>query len=281
MTGQLSFKSILLDAKWKISLTLALVVVESIIGIFFPLVIGLAINDLLEDSYVGITHLALLGVASLIIGSLRRFYDTRAYAGVYLKSVTQMVSHEQKQQREVSSISARANLMTEFVEFLENAMPDIVDSLIAVVGVLILIATLNVNVFWACIGLLTLMITMYLLTGKRNYALNKSFNDEFEKQVTVVTSKSKLTRQKHFRALMRWNIALSDLETFNYFVIWAGVIALFVYTPIQVIDDGVLNYGLVLSILMYVFDYIERLVVMPLHIQQTIRLHEISRRLST
>jgi len=47
-----------------------------------------------------------------------------------------------------------------------------------------------------------------------------------------------------------------------------------------VIEEGILTYGLVLSILMYVFDYIEKLTLMPLHIQQAIRLKEISQRFS-
>jgi len=77
---------------------------------------------------------------------------------------------------------------------------------------------------------------------------------------------------------MKWNIKLSDLETMNYFVIWAGVIAVFIYTPITVISAGVLSYGLVFSIIMYVFDYIGSIVSFPLFIQQAIRLKEISAR---
>ncbi len=79
---------------------------------------------------------------------------------------------------------------------------------------------------------------------------------------------------------MKWNIRLSDLETFNYLIIWLGVIALFVYTPITVIDSGVINYGLILSVLLYVFEYIEIAVTFPLYIQQLIRLKEISNRLA-
>lgn len=281
MSNSYSFRAIFSRFKWKISLTWLLVVVESIIGILYPLAIGFAINGLLEKSYEGIYGLAMLGAMSLVIGSLRRLYDTRVYSDIYLKTVTQMVDKEHERKRDTSTISARANLMTEFVEFLENAMPEIVESLIAVIGVLIIIATLNIKVFFACLALLALITVTYWLTGQRNYRLNKNYNDELEQQVTAIASKSRKTSHKHFNALMRWNIALSDLETFNYFIVWTGVIALFLYTPVQVVGDGVLSYGLVFSVLMYVFDYIERLVTMPLHIQQTIRLHEISKRLST
>ena len=279
MAMAFSLTSIFLRYKWRIAITLALVVIEAILGILYPLMIGFAINELLAQSYQGIYGLALLGAASLTIGTLRRFYDTRVYSGIYLKTVSKMVSREQARNKPVSTISARANLMTEFVEFLENAMPDIVESVIATLGVLIIIATLNLYVFAACLALLLLMAIIYWLSGSKNYRLNKAYNDEFEQQVSTIASGSKQKNYRHFKALMRWNIALSDLETLNYFLVWAGVIALFIYTPIQVISDGVLNYGLVFAALMYVFDFIERLVTMPLHIQQAIRLHEISRRL--
>ena len=78
---------------------------------------------------------------------------------------------------------------------------------------------------------------------------------------------------------MRWNIKLSDLETMNYFVIWVGVIAVFIYTPIAVIGAGILSYDLILSIIIYVFDYVGCIVSFPLCIQQAIRLKEISVRL--
>ena len=69
--------------KKRISLTLFLVLGEAILDILFPLFIGFAINGLLEKDYLGVTALAVLGILSLLVGSGRRFYDTRAYAGIY------------------------------------------------------------------------------------------------------------------------------------------------------------------------------------------------------
>ncbi len=275
-----TLKAIFLRFRWQILLTLLLVIIEAILGIFYPLLIGIAINDLLKKSYQGLYWLTALGGASLIIGTARRFYDTRVYANIYRKTITKMVDSEHKKLRTVSTISARSSLMTEFVEFLENSMPDIVQSIVAIVGISLIIVALNIKVFFACFSLLLLIVGIYVLTGKRNFNLNKGYNDELEHQVQAIESKNNKTSKQHFNALMRWNIALSDLETTNYFVIWCGVIALFIYTPMIVIEDGVLTYGLVFSILMYVFDYIEKLTLMPLHIQQAIRLKEISQRFS-
>ena len=251
-----TLKAIFFRFKWQISLTLSLVVMEAILGIFYPLLIGVAINDLLKNSHQGLYWLTALGASSLVIGTLRRFYDTRAYANIYRKTATGMIKTEHDKLRPISTISARSHLMTEFVEFLENAMPDIVQSIIAIIGILIIVAMLNIKVLLACLALLLLILVIYLLTGNKNFNLNKGYNDEIERQVSTIESKSNTKSKQHFNALMRWNIALSDLETANYFIIWCGVIALFIYTPMTVIEDGVLTYGLVFSILMCIFSCI-------------------------
>ncbi len=148
-----------------------------------------------------------------------------------------------------------------------------------VVGVLIIILGLNLTVFWTCIGLFVLMVAIYLLSGKLNYRFNEGYNNEIENQVTALTSQDLGIIHKHFKAITLWNIRLSDLETWNYAAIWLGIIAVLAYTPIVVIGSGAINYGLVFSILMYVFQYTESLLMLPFFIQQTIRLQEISVRL--
>ena len=208
----ISIKSLLLRFRWRILFTFVLVTLEALTGILFPLLIGIAINGLLEDSFDGILYLSIAGAAALIVGSARRFYDTRIYSGIYCKITPEMIENETNKDASVSRISARTGLLTEFVEFLENSMPEMITALISVVGILAIIATLNINVFFACLSLLGLIVL--------------------------------------------------------------------IYTPITVIGAGVLNYGLVFSIVMYVFDYTGSIVSFPLFIQQTIRLKEISARLA-
>ena len=78
----ISIKSLLLRFRWRIMFTFVLVTLEALTGIFFPLLIGIAIDGLLEDSIDGVLYLSIAGVAALIVGSARRFYDTRFYSGI-------------------------------------------------------------------------------------------------------------------------------------------------------------------------------------------------------
>ncbi len=52
------------------------------------------------------------------------------------------------------------------------------------------------------------------------------------------------------------------------------------YSVIALVDSGVSSHGKVLSTLMYVFNYTENAILLPLFYQQFVRLHEISHRLT-
>lgn len=277
----LSMRQLLKRFKGRITVTFSLAFLESVLDVFYPLLIGIAVNDLLEQNHQGLFYLAGLGLFSLLIGSARRFYDTRAYSDIYCHIAPETVQRERHKNTPVSSTSARVGLLNEIVEFLENSMPEILSATVSLVGVLIIMMQLNLNVFFACLLLMALIITTYTVTGKYNFRLNAGYNDELERQVDTIQHGSHNAVQKHCKRLMRWNIRLSDLETIHYFLIWLGAIALFIYTPLAAVQEEGINYGLVIALVMYVFDYIDKVVTFPIFIQQAIRLKEITQRLNT
>ena len=139
----MTLRQLIARFRWRVGATVTLVLVEAGIELLFPLFIGIAINDLLEDSSRGVVMLAGLGVAALAVGSARRFFDTRAYTGIYEAIATELVSREQRRGTETSKIAARTTLAGEFVEFLEDSMPEIVTASIGTVGMLVIIAGLE------------------------------------------------------------------------------------------------------------------------------------------
>ena len=159
---------------WRVGSTIGLVLVESIIELLLPLFIGLAINDLLEDRYGGLIALAGLGIAALVVGSVRRFVDTRAYAGMYEVIASEMVEREQARGTETTRIAARTTLLGEFVEFLEDSMPQIISAAIGTVGILIIIAGLNTNVLFACLALFVLVGKVPEGLGRRGHGSARS-----------------------------------------------------------------------------------------------------------
>ncbi|AEF05739.1 ABC transporter six-transmembrane domain-containing protein [Alteromonas naphthalenivorans] len=277
-----SLKAIFKRYPFRITLTLLLVVSESLLDLLFPLVIGWAVNDLVNSEFKGLVMLGVLGITSLFIGSARRFYDTRLYSGIYSETASRVVSSGRKQGLSVSKISARSSLLTELVEFFEHSISGIFLSLIGVVGALAVIATLNFEIFFACLGLLLLMTTMYFLTGGKQYQYHSHYNQILEQRVDFLSGRTNAAVRSHFLNLMRWNVKLSDIETLNFGIIWLGTIALLIATPLLAIDGAksVPKVGTILALFIYVLDYSEKVVTLPFFIQQLIRLKEISNRMN-
>jgi len=257
-----------------------LVILELVTGLLFPLFMGIAINDLIDGHYHGIVMLIILTIASLTIGILRRFYDSRVYGKIYRKMASDLVQEEQEAGSNVSTISARVNLLTEIVEFFENNFPEIVNNFLGLIGVVIIIMTLSFNISILCFGVTLFIIIVYGLSSKKHYVLNKRYNNLLETQVTKLQTKEPKVIDQYFKNIMDTNIKLSDLETLNYGAILTVALSVFIYSIYVATSGDNITYGAVFALLMYVYEFIERVTTLPLYYQNYIRLKEISSRLS-
>ncbi len=273
----MKFIDIIKAYSWSFVFIASLVLLEAGLALLFPLFIGRAIDDAIGDSYQGGTFLLILGLAALLIGALRRFYDSRFYAKIYQRYGSQIIS---KMDNENSSLkTARLSMIREVVSFLEFTFPEITSSLIGLVGVVLIIVSLNLKVFLACLVVSLLIAILYWISSQRTILYNKSYNDELEKQVDIIDQKDQKGLDLHLARLMKWNIKLSDLETLNFSVSWLFLMLFLVLTIILAVDQTTVEYGAIFALVMYAFQYMESVISLPLFYQQWLRLQEIRERL--
>lgn len=261
----------------QIAISFLLILVEAIAMLFMPLFIGYAINDLLDTNFRGIWQLASLGICIVVLGMLRRFFDSRIYANIYVKLSGKMIEANSKST--TSKLTARISMLRELVDFLENYLPELFINLIGLLGTLTVLYTLNFNIFLGCLTTFTLMFLIFLFSGKYTKSINYHYNNILEKQVSVVESRNDKLVANHIKKLMKWNIKLSDLEALIFGIIWLGMILLIVYAIIEAVSLGTLEIGIIMSIIMYVFQFAEDSGMLPLYYQEFLRLKEISERL--
>lgn len=265
--------------RWRIIATLTLVFAEAGAMLFLPLAIGGAIDGLLANSYQGLWWLVAVGLGVTISGSLRRVYDTRVYSGIYVDISTETA--ESDITSNTSTVNARMTMLRELVEFLENDLPELLNSVIGLVGTVIILLTLDLQIFFACLAELILIIGVFLATSKRTTKLNYNYNNAMESQVTVLENRKSQPIKGFMQKLMYWNIKLSDLETIIFGIIWLGMVALIVYSVIQAVGDGSMKTGAIMATVMYVMQFAEGSGMLPLYFQKYLRLQEISSRLRT
>jgi ABC-type multidrug transport system fused ATPase/permease subunit len=117
------------------------------------------------------------------------------------------------------------------------------------------------------------------MSSKKTIQFNKSSNDEFEKQVDVISKNDEQELKIHLKKMMKWNIKLSDLEALNFSISWIVLITFLVASIVISVNDGIVKYGALFSLIMYVFQYMENVINLPLFYQNWLRLREIKERL--
>ena len=261
----------------RFALTMSLVVLEAVGWILFPLFIGRAIDSVLADSTRGLYEFGALGIATMLIAIVRRLVDSRAYARIYVSLGEEMLGSDEES--DTSTRTARLGMLREVVEFFENSLPALVNSLIGLAGTVLILWLLNVPVFLGCLVVAVATVTLYALTGRLTTRYNEGFNDQYERQVDAVHSGDPRRLREHLRAMMRWNIRLSDLEAANFGINWVFMTGLLVFA-VAAAAEQTLEYGAVFAIVMYVFQFVESMLGIPLYYQQWLRLREISGRLA-
>lgn len=276
--GIMEIRAVIQKYRWRLLLTLALVLSETILGVFFPLFIGKSIEGVLQNSYSQLLILGFLGLMMIVIGGSRRWYDSRLYAKIYTRLSINTVKQMPETNNSVKT--ARIHMLSEMVEFAESQLPDIIAHTAGLIGVLIILATLNIKIFVAALIAGFLILILYALSGNRTLKSNTAFNNEWEKQVDVLNSNQEPALKKHLQNLMHHSIKLSDIETVNYSVSWLIMSVLLLLSIAVSVYSGTPQYGILFALIMYVYQYIESMVSLPLYYQQWLRLKEIYGRIN-
>jgi ABC-type multidrug transport system fused ATPase/permease subunit len=261
----------------RLSLTLLLILLEALLVILFPLYIGKAIDGVMNNELVFLWQLCTLGLLLTVTGAGRRLLDSRFYAGIYTKVSRAAIKKMKLQDDSVKT--ARLNMLAEVVEFAENQLPAIIQHSIGLIVVALIILFLNLKIFMAAILCGSLVLCIYFLSSKRTLRLNSEFNNELENQVNTIQQKQESALHRHLLKLMRWNIRLSDLETLNFSGSWLIMLVLLVISIHIAATGENIQYGALMALIMYVYQFIESMVSLPLFYQQWLRLSEISERI--
>ncbi|MGI9271581.1 MAG: ABC transporter six-transmembrane domain-containing protein [Woeseiaceae bacterium] len=261
----------------KITGTLSLLTAERMLGVAVPFVLGLAINDLIAGSFRGVWWLVGLEIAVLFIGTVRRLYDTRVYAGIYTDIAD---SAAQRTDISVSRRSARLGLARELVDFFEWELPELFAALVGIAGAFAMLIYLLPTVGGLSIIVGLLVGVVFAISRGRIFSLNKLLNNELERQVTMLETARDFSRRRHLSRLARWRIHLSDLEATNFAIAEVLLSALIIGAVVITVRTG-LSVGEVFAVLTYLLGVAENLIILPWTYQQSIRAREIGGRIAS
>ena len=273
-------RRLLLKHKTQLIVTYALFSLEMLGSLMRPFFLGIAINDLIKGSYVGLLILCLVHVIWLVAGTCRHMYDTRTYSAIYTSLVTKLLARKFRKS-DISKLSAHSGLAREYVDFLEYDLVYVVEAAYSLLGSLILLLFYDPAIVAVCFAILLPVSRLGYVYGKKMKELNKMKNDELEKQVDVISSGNYSNISGHFDKLRKWQISISDKEAWNF-----GIMEIFVLIVIGIslvitgkAGDGNLMAGSYIAIYSYILKFVTGLDTIPYIIQRLSLLNDITRRI--
>ena len=269
----------LIKTFWReISLTWFLTIIETALLAFIPLLIGFAIDGLLNKDSTSLMHLAIAFASLIVVGVIRRLYDTRVYSKMRV-SMCEAMSIRMKD-RSVSSLNARLGMGRELVDFLETTAPEVMTSIIQLITSLVILYSFHPMLATFAFGAAVIMILLYGVFHRQFYRLNGAINQQVEKQVSVLETKSNVKISSHLNKLRSSEIKLSDTESILYGAIFTILLGFILFNLWFAANEIDVSPGKIFSIVTYSWEFVDSALALPMTLQLWTRLSEITARIN-
>ncbi len=274
-------KKLMLKHRYQLVLTYLLFALEMTGALLRPFFLGMAINDLMKNSYDGLIYLSLVHLLYLIAGTIRHMLDTRTYSGIYTSLVTRFLSRR-IHASEVSKLSAHSTLAKEFVDFLEFDLVYVFEAAFNIFGSILLLFFYDPAVVLLCLSILLPVVAISYFYGKKMKRLISFKNDELENQVNIISSANKPAMVRHYENLRSWQIRISDQEAWSF-----GLMEILVLVVIgaallithQAMGSTTILAGNLVGIYNYILKFVSGLDTIPYTVQRLTSLSDITKRI--
>ncbi len=243
--------------KTKLAITYSLFSIEMLGALLRPFFLGLAINDLLKGSYLGLIYLSVCHLTWLIVGTIRHMYDTRTYSAIYTSLVTSFL-HRKLTTTNVSKLSAHSTLSREIVDFLETDFPYIIEAIYNIFGSLILLCFYEKTVVIICFIILFPVFVLSFFYGKKMRSLTQHKNDQLENEVNIISNGNKDSINNHYKLLRKWQIKISDKEAWNFGIM--EILVLIIISASLLVSTNFLGTSVLAGTMIGMYNYLLRFV---------------------
>jgi len=266
--------------RWRLALTYSVTAVENLLEVLYPLMIGIAIDGLLDGEPASLLPFILTWVIHALLSAARQLYDARTFARIYHQLASGVVTAQGKQGVTTSHLAARSGLMREFVDYLEADIPFIIAILISFVGAFVLLVLFDFVIGAYCLLMLIPSFLLNRMHSRTTRRLNRGLNDDLEREITVIETRPSLRIDEHFGRVSRWYIRLSHADVRAWLLIQPFFIGLIVLALARSVSLN-MEPGDIFAVVAYALRFTDSLDQAPLIVQQYSRLQDITERINS
>ena len=274
-----NLKQIARNNKARLIGTFTLVLAENLLLLTYPVFGGFAINGVLEGNLGKALSYAAVVLVIWTVGSVRRAVDTRAFSRIYAEMVVPVILQQRRDGEAVSTISARAALSRELVDFFEMHLPTLVTSLISMVGAVLMLLFIE---FWTGLASFFVLLFFMLLIprySRVNDRLYFRLNNRLERDVHIIEHSGDRELEQHHQLLAEMRIAISNREAVGYAVIGIALMFLFAVSFSVMTLRGNANAGHLYAVVSYLWSFAISIDDAPRLLEEISKIRDIGKRI--
>ena len=274
-----NLKQIARNNKARLIGTLTLVLAENLLLLTYPVFGGFAINGVLEGNLGKALSYAAVILVIWTVGSVRRAVDTRAFSRIYAEMVVPVILQQRRDGEAVSTISARAALSRELVDFFEMHLPTLVTSLISMIGAVLMLLFIE---FWTGLASFFVLLFFMLLIprySRVNDRLYFRLNNRLERDVHIIKHSGDRGLEQHHQLLTEMRIAISNREAAGYAVIGIALMLLFAVSFSVMTLRGNANAGHLYAVVSYLWSFAISIDDAPRLLEEISKIRDIGKRI--
>jgi hypothetical protein len=273
---------VMFNENWKsIMFSYSLFMINSILMVMYPKVLGESIDHLIAKDYSYIWYLVSTFVAIMFFGYISRIYDTKVFSGIYRRFASIETHKQIESDVETSKVNGRLTLMHYIVQFFERDMLVVLQTIIGLIGAIYFLSLVS----WTIVGFL--IITSILILGATFYYspkianITSQYNDLSEEQTDVISTRNISSINNLLKRGQHLSLKLSNIDAkFSIWIqgiVYGSVTGLLTY---YVMFNNV-SVGSVFSTYRYMFDFCNALLGVPTIITSYINIKDVIKRLET
>ena len=274
-----NLKQIARNNKARLIGTFTLVLAKNLLLLTYPVFGGFAINGVLEGNLWKALSYAAVILVIWTVGSVRRAVDTRAFSRIYAEMVVPVILQQRRDGEAVSTISARAALSRELVDFFEMHLPTLVTSLISMVGAVLMLLFIE---FWTGLASFFVLLFFMLLIprySRVNDRLYFRLNNQLERDVHIIEHSGDRELEQHHQLLAEMRIAISNREAVGYAVIGIALMFLFAVSFSVMTLRGNANAGHLYAVVSYLWSFAISIDDAPRLLEEISKIRDIGKRI--
>ncbi len=273
---------VMFKENWKsIMFSYSLFMINSILMVMYPKILGNSIDHLIAKDYSYIWYLVSTFVAIMFFGYISKIYDTKVFSGIYRRFASIETHKQIEGDVETTKINGRLTLMHYIVQFFERDMLVVLQTIIGLIGAIYFLSLVS----WTIVGFL--ILTSILILGATFYYspkianITSQYNDLSEEQTDVISTRNISSINNLLKRGQHLSLKLSGIDAkFSIWIqgiVYGSVTALLTY---YVMYNNV-SVGSVFSTYRYMFDFCNALLGVPTIITSYINIKDVIQRLET